>query len=69
MRRSWRCGGVEGAKELEAPEVMRCVQLRMLEAVEGKLCLRSLLEISEVKRRVLRMLEPVERRHFLLEVL
>ncbi len=29
---------------LEVPEVMRCVMLRMLEAVEGGLCLSEVLE-------------------------
>ncbi len=41
VRRSWRCGGVGGAEELVVPEVIRCVLLCMLEAVEGKLCLWS----------------------------
>jgi len=37
---------------LQVPEVIRCVLLRMLEAVDGKLCL---LEVLEVIRRVLCM--------------
>ena len=35
------------------PEVMRRVLRRMLEAVEGELCLLEVLEVSEVMRCVL----------------
>ena len=46
---------------LEATKVMRCVLLRMLEAVEGELCLLEVLEMMEVIRCVpLCMLEAVE---------
>ena len=54
------CGGVGGT------EAIRCVLLRTLEAVEGRLCL---LEVLEVIRRVLCMLEAVEGEICLLEVL
>ena len=47
----------------EVPEVMRCVLLYMLEAVEGRPC--SL----QVMRRVLCMLEAFEDRLCLLQVL
>src|SRR5438034_430424 len=38
---------------LEAPELMRCVLLWMLEAVEGGLCLLEMLEVPKEMRRVL----------------
>ena len=50
-------------EELEVPEVIRCVVLCMLKAVEGRLCM------LEVIRRVLCMLEAVEGGLCLLEVL
>ena len=46
---------------LEVPEVMRCVLLCMLEAVEGGLCLLEALEVPEVIRCLLLcMLEVAE---------
>ena len=60
---------VEGALCLlevpEVAEVMRRVPICTLEAVEGAICS---LEVLEVMRRVLRMLEPVERGLCLLEL-
>jgi len=38
---------------LEVPEVIRCVLLCMMEAVEGSLCLLEVLEVPEVMRCVL----------------
>ena len=47
-------------KVLEVPEVMRCVLLCKLEAVEGGLCLLEVLDVPEVMRCVLFfMLEAV----------
>jgi len=37
---------------LDVPEVMRCMLLCILEAVEGELCLLTALEVLEVMRRV-----------------
>ncbi len=46
---------------LDVPVVIRCVLDWMLEAVEGRPCLREMLEVPEVMRRVLLcMLEAVE---------
>ena len=62
-----------GSVLLEVLEVMRCVLLCMLEAVEGVLCslkLLEVLEVPEVMRCVLLcMLEAVEGGLCLLEVL
>ena len=61
---------------LDLPEVMRCVLLCMLEAVEGRLCIREAVEVSEMLEvlGVIRcaefcMLEAEEDRFCLLEVL
>ena len=46
---------------LEVPQVIRCVLLCMLEAVEGRLMLLGLLEVPEMMRcALLDMLEAVE---------
>ena len=59
-----------GVKLLEVPEVMRCVLLCMLEAVEGGLCLLEILEAPKVMCCVLFcMLDAVEGGLSLLEVL
>ena len=47
----------------KVPELIRCVLLCMLEAVEGELCLLEVLkvlDVLEVMRCILRMLEAVE---------
>jgi hypothetical protein len=43
----------EALEALEVPEVMRCVLLYMLEAVEGELCLQEMQEVPKVMYHVL----------------
>ncbi len=44
---------------LDLPEVMRCVLLCMLEAMEGEVCLLEVLEVPEVMRLLGRVLNPL----------